>query len=370
MSSSSDKQSERGNLYNYMKRMVLEDVWECQKNYKDRFKMAESGLITQPVDRFLYVIMQSLFMLREFIAEMTRGSRKHNKHIGNPCVVCALYELFAVMEKTLCTTEGEEIAAAFTSFRIAFTSWLPNLNIQLEERIAKAASEVLQAIFRALHDSFTYDPAELDCKYKIDLDNCSKNGCFAHKIFGMHHYEKIKCIKCSVESRPKKYTSSFLTADASHLRMMKIMHKHHQYSFDSLLRLVMTHELLACDEHDGGCGVLNPIYHTLNNLPYVLTIVLGWQENIVESSKDISETLSALSNELDLGVLFPAVKPGIFAYLLTSMVCFYGVEQQHYTCFIYCEDMELYIQYDVRCDEMNLKVRKLSCIFQSFIAKD
>ncbi|KAK4833358.1 hypothetical protein QYF36_003455 [Acer negundo] len=193
---------------------------------------------------------------------MTRGSRKHNKHIGNPCVVCALYELFALL-----TSGGEVVAAAFTSFRIAFTTWLPNFNIQLE-----------------------------------------------------------------------------------------IMHKHHQNSFDSLLRLVMTHELLACDEHDGGCGVLNPIYRTLNSLPYALTIVLGWQKNIVESSKDISETLSALSNELDLGVLFPAVKPGIFKYLLMSMVCFYGVEQQHYTYFIYCDDMELYIQYDVRCDEMTLKI--------------
>ncbi|KAK0584370.1 hypothetical protein LWI29_012122 [Acer saccharum] len=324
MSSSSMSNNKKSERENFFRRMILEDVWEYQKNFKDQLKLAESGLITQPVDRFLYVIMQSLWMLREFIDEMTRGSRKHNKHIGNPCVVCALYELFAVMEKTRVvyplTNGGEIVAAAFTSFRIAFTTWLPNFNIQLEEHIVNAASEVLQAIFRALHDSFNYDHAELDCKYKSDSDNCSKNGCFAHKIFGMHHYKKIKCIKCSVESRRKKYTSFFLTADASHLRMMKIMHNHPQYSFDSLLRLVMTHELLACDEHEGGCGVLNPIYHTLNNLPYALTIVLGWQKNNVESSKDISETLSALSNELDLGVLFPAVKPGIFAYLLMSMI--------------------------------------------------
>ncbi|KAJ4707580.1 Ubiquitin carboxyl-terminal hydrolase-related protein [Melia azedarach] len=80
-------------------------------------------------------------------------------------------------------------------------------------------------------------------------------------------------------------------------------------SFDMVLKLVEMSGKLSCDLDGGGCGQINQICHTLWCLPHVFIIVLDWQ-NTAESFYDISATMSTLSSELDLSLLFHGYQPG------------------------------------------------------------
>lgn len=108
----------------------------------------------------------------------------------------------------------------------------------------------------------------------------------------------------------------------------------------------MDHQL-SCDSEIGGCGKLNYIHHILSTPPHVFTAVLGWQ-NTCESVGDITTTLSALSTEVDIGVLYHGPDPKS-KHCLISMVCYYG---QHYHCFAYCRDHGQWFMYD----DKNVKV--------------
>lgn len=118
-------------------------------------------------------------------------------------------------------------------------------------------------------------------------------------------------------------------------------------SFDKLLNLVEMNHQLACDLEAGGCGKLNHIHHLLSTPPHVfmtgtsfvafgmlltflymvlllsltcmLFTVLGWQ-NTCESANDITETLAALSTNIDISVLYPGLDPKCI-HNLVSVVC-------------------------------------------------
>ncbi|PPR91316.1 hypothetical protein GOBAR_AA29373 [Gossypium barbadense] len=112
-------------------------------------------------------------------------------------------------------------------------------------------------------------------------------------------------------------------------------------SFDELLNLVERNHQLACDQEAGGCGKLNYVHHILSNPPHVFTTVLGWQ-NTCESADDIAATLAALTNEIDISVLYRGIDPKN-KHNLVSVVCYYG---QHYHCFAYSHDHERWVMYD------------------------
>lgn len=69
--------------------------------------------------------------------------------------------------------------------------------------------------------------------------------------------------------------------------------------------------------------------------------VLGWQTTR-ESLACISATLSALTTEIDIGVLYQCLGPGN-RYSLISAVCYYG---QHYYCFAYNHEHDRWIMFD------------------------
>ncbi|XP_017973156.1 PREDICTED: uncharacterized protein LOC18604575 [Theobroma cacao] len=289
---------------------------------------------------FLNVIIQSLWHLRRFRDEFLRRSTSDHVHVGDPCVVCALYEIFSALN--ISSTDARREPVAPTSLRVALSNLYPDSNF-FQEAQMNDASEVLAVIFDCLHRSFTSgssvsnaDSADSNCTGSWD---CANSACMVHSLFGMDIFERMNCYKCGVESRRLKYTSFFHNINASALRTMKVLCA--ESSFDELLNLVERNHQLACDPEAGGCRRLNCIHHILSNPPHVFTTVLGWQ-NTSECADDIAATLAALNNEIDISVLYRGLDPKNKHHLV-SVVCYYG---QHYHCFAYSHDHERWIKYD------------------------
>ncbi|XP_074316976.1 uncharacterized protein LOC141653194 [Silene latifolia] len=289
---------------------------------------------------FLNVIIQSLWHLRQFREEFLRRSESEHVHVGDPCVVCALYDILTAMSIASESANREPVTPS--TLRIALSNLYPDNNF-FQEGQMNDASEVLGVIFECLHKSFTSGPIGSNCDL-VESNvrgswDCSSPSCIAHTLFGMDIFERMNCYYCGLESRYLKYTSFFHNINATALRNLKELCA--ENSFDEVLNLVQMSHQLACDPEAGGCGRQNHIHHILSNPPHVLTAVLGWQ-NTCENLDDIKSTLATLETEIDISKLYRGVDPQN-SHHLVSVVCYYG---QHYHCFAYSRDHEKWVMYD------------------------
>ncbi|KAM7272212.1 hypothetical protein ACFE04_026875 [Oxalis oulophora] len=292
---------------------------------------------------FLNVIIQSLWHIRRFRDEFLRRSASEHVHVGDPCVVCALYEIFTALSFASKSTRREAVAP--TPLRIALSNLYPDSNFFREAQM-NDASEVLGVIFDCLHRSCTppgltrvSDADSVASSKCTGSWDCANMGCIVHTLFGMDIFERMNCYVCGLESRHLKYTSFFHNINASTLRLMKVMCP--ENSFDELLNLVEMNHRLACDPEAGGCGKWNYIHHILSTPPHVFTTVLGWQTTC-ETAENITATLAALDTDIDLSVLYRGLDPKI-KHSLVSVVCYYG---QHYHCFAYSHEQKQWVMYD------------------------
>ncbi|XP_013624685.1 PREDICTED: uncharacterized protein LOC106330821 [Brassica oleracea var. oleracea] len=289
---------------------------------------------------FLNVIIQSLWNLGVFRAEFLRSSMLDHHHVGDPCVVCSLYEVLTALSAASREIRKEPVTPS--TLRIALSNLYPDSSF-FQEAQMNDASEVLAVIFDCLHRSFAQsssvsDTDSSESNYTGSWD-CANRTCIAHTLFGMNIFEQLNCYNCELESRHMKYTSFFHNINASALRNMKVTCP--ETAFDELLNLVEMNHQLACDPETGGCGKPNHIRHFLNTPPHVFTAVLGWQ-NTCESVEDIAATLAALNTEIDISIMYRGLDPKSI-YSLASVVCYYG---QHYHCFAYSHQHDRWIMYD------------------------
>ncbi|KAL6960699.1 hypothetical protein U1Q18_038462 [Sarracenia purpurea var. burkii] len=242
---------------------------------------------------FLNVIVQSLWHLSKFRDDFLSRSTSVHMHIGDPCVVCALQEVLNALSVASANMQREAVSP--TSLRIALSKLYPDGNF-FQEAQMNDASEVLAVIFDCLHQSFTsgsgVSPTESSASKCPGSWDCAVAACIAHKHFGIEIFEKMSCYN-------------------------------------------------SCDLDAKGCGKLNTLHRILSTPPYVFTIVLGWQTSS-ESIDDISATFTALSTEIDIGVLYEGLGSGNI-YSLISMACYFG---RHYICFAYSHKHEKWIMYD------------------------
>ncbi|XP_010503406.1 PREDICTED: uncharacterized protein LOC104780600 isoform X2 [Camelina sativa] len=295
---------------------------------------------------FLNVIIQSLWNLELFRAEFLRRSTLEHHHVGDPCVVCSLYEVFTAL--SVASSESRKEPVTPSSLRIALSNLYPDSSF-FQEAQMNDASEVLAVIFDCLHRSFAQSSSLSDTESAESNStgswDCANRTCIAHSLFGMDIFEQLNCYSCGLESRHMKYTSFFHNINASALRTMKVTYP--ENSFDELLNLVEVNHQLACDPETGGCGKPNHIHHILTTPPNVFTTVLGWQ-NTCETVEDIADTLAALNTEIDISIMYRGLDPKS-TYSLVSVVCYYG---QHYHCFAYSHEHDQWIMYD----DKNVKV--------------
>ncbi|KAK2998831.1 hypothetical protein RJ639_023902 [Escallonia herrerae] len=98
---------------------------------------------------FLNVIIQSLWHLRQFRLEFLRRSTSGHVHVGDPCVICALFDIFTAL--SMASTDTRREAVAPTSLRIALSNLYPDSNFFQEVTCPESSFDELLNLVEMNH---------------------------------------------------------------------------------------------------------------------------------------------------------------------------------------------------------------------------
>ncbi|XP_052304578.1 uncharacterized protein LOC7467868 isoform X3 [Populus trichocarpa] len=278
----------------------------------------------------LNVIIQCLWNIQLVRNELCSITDSGHEHIGDPCIVCELADVFGELNEASTCTRREIVST--TSLRLAISKCSPHRD-SFQEGQMNDADEVLQNILVILHQSFTSCPApdassESEKSKRVECQQWTSNKCLAHRLFGMDIYGY--CDSCGLEWRHQTFSDFSHYIRSSQLREKK--NKNQASSFDELMKLMLMDDCSTCNRDAGGCGKPNRIQFILRTPPLVFICVLV--QTAHESREDTRKTLTALGTELDIGVVYQGLGPGK-KYCLVSLVCYH---HQHYVCFSYSHE--------------------------------
>ncbi|KAL2482032.1 Ubiquitin carboxyl-terminal hydrolase-related protein [Forsythia ovata] len=109
---------------------------------------------------FLNVIIQSLWHLRRFRDEFFRRSSSGHVHVGDPCVTCALYDIFISLSKTSTDTRREAVAPR--SLRVALSNLYRESNLFQEVMCPEKSFDELLYLVEMIHQ-LACDPEAGGC---------------------------------------------------------------------------------------------------------------------------------------------------------------------------------------------------------------
>ncbi|KAK9808861.1 hypothetical protein WJX72_005355 [[Myrmecia] bisecta] len=271
---------------------------------------------------FLNAIIQCLWHIPSFRDQLMRWNADLAQENAVTSSLVALFgDLTQEAAKTQLAAEGagaklgaaQKHAVAPTALREALAD-LSGRSFELGEM--NDASEVLLVLYEAL-------------KGAQDSKGVPEEQQLVERSFGLHVTEAVCCGACDLRTQESAYTQYFYNTSAAALRQMKAAQPAGT-SFGQLLHAIDATHRKSCDTDGGGCGTLHPVIHTLLNSPDVFTIQLAW-ESAHESALNISTSMAAVQEVLDIAAVYPGQQLEPHTYRLSSLACFYGA---HYVAFV------------------------------------
>ncbi|KAK3227758.1 hypothetical protein Dsin_007620 [Dipteronia sinensis] len=274
---------------------------------------------------FLNVIIQSLWHLTEFRKQFMKGSKSDHAHVGAPCVVCALFDIFNDLH--IASSNDNVDAISPTPLRIALSNLNQRQNL-FQMGQMNDADEVLDFILRYIHRAYTSSLGGSG-------NNCegSSSACIMHSFFGMRILEAVYAENLGPRSIHPRHSFVLISINMNELRTKKSMHGNSSFNVSVNLALAE-----IANENSQVTDWIPPL---------VLRTVLSWPPTSNDEF-DIANNFIDLATQLDIGGHFQGLKQGN-TYTLISMVCYYA---QHYVCFIYGREQQSYVLYNDRFIEV------------------
>eukprot|EP00192_Tetraselmis_astigmatica_P005526 CAMPEP_0117673744 /NCGR_PEP_ID=MMETSP0804-20121206/14645_1 /TAXON_ID=1074897 /ORGANISM="Tetraselmis astigmatica, Strain CCMP880" /LENGTH=515 /DNA_ID=CAMNT_0005482521 /DNA_START=1 /DNA_END=1548 /DNA_ORIENTATION=+ len=299
---------------------------------------------------FLNVIVQCLWHLSNFRHSMLTGDPQ--VHDAND-VVRALYHLFQAFDEVDKRSKATATAGMESAGKAAEEQGAAKRVVSPTELREALSAVEGQQIFRLgeMNDASEVLAVLWACMQQAHEQAYQRNGrssrpwrslALVDEMFGLQIHEVMICKHCHKETRKTDYLQYRQTVPAMALRLQAAA-EGAGVSMGALVQAVMRSHHLPCDPDEGGCGVSNAKTIELQRPPGVLTLELAWATERAPPD-DISATLAAVDDHVDLGEIYSGVgPPGQHLYRLRSMVCYYG---SHYQAIVLSPDLDKWLIFD------------------------
>lgn len=226
--------------------------------------------------------VQSLWHIPQFRNELACKTAPEHKHVGDPCIVCGLAEIFDKLSAAIINPSREIVYP--TSLSIAIDKLSPCGDLFQKEKMNNAF-EVLWIILDSLHHSLTsvedFSLHESEKRNCVGSLECTTDTCLVHTLFGMTVYKSVNYDSCGLESRQQKHTFFFHTISAFELRKQVSTLRQGTSSFDELLKPMLVDYHLTLEPDADGCRE-NHFKYFLQTPSHVFTSgLLSWATLLV-----------------------------------------------------------------------------------------